>query len=144
MKRKLNDQVFARKFITWGVMISGIMVAVSLFVTIYYNPEVIVKRKFNELARTYYESYYYDKLVETIDEDKFQERMESYSQSGLQPVLLRQLLLYQNGKYSDYKEYFEQEDYVCDKNKTSATFFPVAPYGVRDYKVEFKFECGKK
>ena len=144
VKKKLNDQIFARKFVTWGVIVSGIMVGVSLFVTIYYKPEAVAKRKFEELAKTYYESYYHGKLVDTIDEEKFTETMKSYEESGLQPVLLRQLLLYQNGKYADYKQFFERDDYVCDKNKTSATFYPVAPYGEKDYKVKYKYECNEK
>jgi len=144
VKKKLDDPVFARKFVTWGVIISGLMVGISLFVTVYYNPEAVAKRKLAELARTYYETYYHDKLVETIDSEKFEERMKSYGESGLQPVLLRQLLLYQNGKYSDYKQYFETDDFVCDKNKTSATIFPTAPYGAKNYKITYNYECGNK
>ena len=34
--RKGNDPVFARKFVTWGVIISAVMVGVSLFVSLYF------------------------------------------------------------------------------------------------------------
>lgn len=139
--QKRNDPVFARKFVTLGVIVSAIMVGVSLFVTVYYNPEAVAKRNMDFLARTYYETYYYDKFVEAIDEDSFEERMRTYERTGLQPVMLRQLLLYNNGKYSSYKEYFENDSFKCDKNKTSAKFYPKSPYGPKDYRVEYEYSC---
>ena len=139
--RKRNDPAAARKFVTIGVIVSSIMVGVSLFVTVYYNPEAVAKRQMDFLARTYYETYYYDKFKETIPTESFEEKMKVYEKSGLQPVTLRQLLLYQNGKYASYKEYFEKDGFVCDKNKMSAKFYPTAPYGPKDYKVEYEYSC---
>ncbi len=142
--KRRNDPVFARKFVTWGVIVSAVMVGVSLFVTVYYNPEAEVKRKFEELATRYYEEYFYEKFTEAIDPSLREEKMKLYAETGLQPVLLRQLLLYQNGKYASYKQYFEREGYKCDKNKTSAKFYPVEPYGAKDYTVVYNFECQKE
>lgn len=139
--KRRNDPVFARKFVTWGVIISAVMVGVSLFVTVYYNPEAEAKRKFEELATRYYEEYFYEKFTESIDPAVKEEKMKMYEETGLQPVLLRQLLLYQNGKYAEYKKYFEREGYKCDKNKTSAKFYPVAPYGAKDYTVKYEYSC---
>lgn len=139
--RKGDDPVFARKFVTWGVIISAVMVGVSLFVSLHFNPERMGKRKFEELARTYYETYYYDKFMESIDPKVYNEKMTAYEKSGFQPVLLRQLLLYQNGKYSDYKGYFERDGFDCDKNATSAQFYPVKPYGRTDYTVTYEYKC---
>ena len=110
--KKRNDPVFARKFVTWGVIVSAVMVGVSLFVTVYFNPEAEAQRKFEE--------------------------------TGFQPVLLRQLLLYQNGKFAGYKKYFEREGYKCDKNKTSVKFYPVYPYGKKDYTVKYDYNCTKE
>ena len=141
VKKKLDDPVFARKFVTWGVIISAVMVGVSLFVSLHFNPERMGKRKFEELARTYYETYYYDKFMESIDPKVYDEKMTAYEKSGFQPVLLRQLLLYQNGKYSDYKDYFERDGFDCDKNATSAKFYPVKPYGRTDYTVTYEYKC---
>ena len=142
--RKGNDPVFARKFVTWGVIISALMVGASLFVSLYFNPARMGKRKLEELAKTYYETYFYDKFMGSIDSEVYEEKMKAYEKSGFQPVLLRQLLLYQNGKYSDYKGYFEKEGFNCDKNTTSAKFYPIAPYGPKDYKVEYNIDCESK
>ena len=116
------------------------MVALSIFVTVYFDPKAVVERKFEFLAREYYENYYYDKFKAEIPEDKFLEKFESFSTTGLSSVLLRQLLLYNNKKYADYEKYFTG-DYNCDKNKTSAKFYPVEPYGKTDYNLEIDLVC---
>ncbi|MBQ3275348.1 hypothetical protein IJH46_02910 [Candidatus Saccharibacteria bacterium] len=139
--KKANDPIFARKFVTYGVIISSIMVALSIFVTVYFNAEAVAHRKFEFLAREYYETYYHEKFFENMTEEAFEAKIETFEKTGFQPVLLRQLLLYQNGKYSSYKKYFEMEGFSCDKNTTSAKFYPVAPYGPKDYTVEFNYSC---
>ena len=142
--KKKNDPVFARKFVTVGVIVSGTMVALSIFVTVYFNSEAVAHRKFERLAREYYEDYYYDKFMESMSEEAFQAKMETFAKTGLQPVPLRQVLLYQNGKNQAYKKYFEKENFACDKNTTTAKFYPVAPYGKTDYTVEFNYSCAEK
>ncbi len=139
--KKRNDSVAARRFVTIGVLVSSLMVGVSVFVTVYFNPERVAERKFKELATTYYETYYHEKFTEAIEPELFEEKMKLYEETGFQPVLLRQLLLYQNGKYASYKGYFEKDGFSCDKNKTSAKFYPVYPYGKKDYTVKYEFVC---
>ena len=142
--KKRNDPAVARKFVTIGVMVSTVMVFVSVFVAVFFNPEAVAKRTMDKLAREYYENYYYEKFIESLDRDALESRMKSYETTGFQPVLLRQLLLYQNGKNSEYKKYFENKNYFCDKNETSAKFYPVAPYGVKDYRVEYNYTCAEE
>ena len=142
--RKRNDPVAARRFVVIGVLVSTVMVGVSLFVAVYFNPEKVAKRKFEELAVAYYEDYYYDRFMSEISPELKDERMKTYETTGFQPVLLRQLLLYQNGKNASYKKYFETDGFSCDKNKTSAKFYPVAPYGKTDYTVKYDYSCTKE
>ena len=142
--RKRNDPVLARRFVTIGVLVSALMVGVSLFVTVYFDPEKVAERKFEELATTYYEDYYYDKFMAEIDPALKDEKLKMYEETGFQPVLLRQLLLYQNGKYASYKGYFEKEGFSCDKNKMSAKFYPVEPYEKTDYTVKYEYSCAKE
>ena len=137
--KKRSDPVKERRFVTIGVLVSAIMVAVSIFVTVYFNPEAVAKRKFEFLARTYYEDYYYDKFVSELPEEKFEEEMATFSKTGYSPILLRQLLLYNNRKYADYEKYFTG-DYKCDKSKTAAKIYPREPFGKDDYEIEFNFD----
>ncbi len=140
-QRSRNDDVLARRVVTIGVMVSVVMVSISLFVALYYNSEAVAKRKFVELVKTYYEDYYYDKFTESVEADKVDEQLAKAGKNGCHPGLLRQLLLYQNGKYSSYRGYFEKDDFNCDKNTTSATIYPVEPYGRTDYTVKYFYDC---
>ena len=60
----------------------------------FFNSEAIAHRKFEKLAKEYYEEYYYGRFIETIDESVFDTKMKTFEETGLQPVTLRQLLLY--------------------------------------------------
>ncbi|MBR3180812.1 hypothetical protein IKF63_01905 [Candidatus Saccharibacteria bacterium] len=139
--KKRGSSVMARKIVIAGIVISSVMVILSVVVAVFFNDEMIAHRKFEKIAKEYYENYYYPKFIETLSPEVYEQRMEIYSKTGLQPATLRQLLLYQNGKNSAYKKYFEKEHFSCDKNETSARFYPVAPYGTKDYTVEFKYTC---
>ena len=141
IKSKKNDPVFVRKFVTCGIMISLVMVFLSVFTVVYFNPEAIAKRKFEYLVKDYYEKYYYDKFLSALSKEGDTEKFKDYEAKGFQSILLRQLLLYQNGKNSEYKKYFESDEYTCDKNETSAKIYPVAPYGRTNYRVEYNYSC---
>ena len=142
--QKRHDPATERKFTTIGIIVSTVMVGVSVFVAVHFNAEAVAHRKFEAMAREYYEDYYYDKFMAEIDPEVKEERLKMYEVTGFQPVLLMQLLLYQNGKYSSYKGYFEKDGFSCDKNKTSAKFYPVAPYGKYDYTVKYDYSCTKE
>ncbi len=137
--QKRHDPAMERKFTTIGIIVSTVMVGVSVFVAVHFNAEAVAHRKFEAMAREYYEDYYYDKFFETMTDEAKAAKMEIFEKTGLQPVLLRQLLLYQNGKNAGMRKYFETNRYNCDKNTTSAKFYPVKPYGRTDYTVEYNY-----
>ncbi len=139
--RRYRESDVARKVTFVGIVISSLMVVMSIVVSVFFNDEAVAKRKFEYLAKDYYENYYYERFMETISDEVFDAKMTTFSNTGLQPVTLRQLLLYQNGKNSEYKKYFDKKGFSCDKNSTTAQFFPVEPYGKKDYKVEFNYSC---
>lgn len=136
--------VVARRFITTGVAISTVMVALSVFVVVYYNPETVARRTLEKMGREYYEDYYYDKFMEAASEEVFEEKKEVFAQTGLHPVPLRQLLLYQNEKNAKYRSVFEREGFSCDKNKTSVKIIPKEPFGKADYEIELELSCIKE
>ena len=142
--KKANDPVFARRFVTVGVIVSTVMVLLSLFVAIYFNPTRVAERKIEEMAREYYEEYYFQKFMETADSEALEEKKDIFMKVGLQPVKLRQLLLYQNGKNSGYRKYFEKEGFSCDKNESEVKFKPVEPFTAKDYTLEVKLACEKE
>ena len=66
---KRNDPAKERKIVTIGVMVSVAMVGVSVFVAVFFNAEAVAHRKFEQMAKEYYEDYYYDKFFETMTEE---------------------------------------------------------------------------
>ncbi|MBR3257312.1 hypothetical protein IKG02_03460 [Candidatus Saccharibacteria bacterium] len=138
-KKKSSDTT--RKVIIAGIVVSSAMVILSIVVSVFFNDEAIAHRKFNQLVREYYEDYFYDKMMETIEDDLVEKKLAKFAQSGVQPVTLRQVLLYQNGKNSEYKKYFDTGAFYCDKNNTEAIIYPEEPFGKKDYHIEFKYSC---
>ena len=138
--KKVADPV-EKKITIICLIVSTIVVAASLFVGIFFNPEKIAKRKMEYLVADYYENYFYDNFVGTVEDDDSDKVFEKYAEIGFAPVYLRQLLLFDNRKHDDFNKYFTTKNYVCNKNVTRAQIFPVAPYGKTDYKVTYTYSC---
>ena len=130
------------KKITFGCLIVLIIVViVSLFVGFFFNPERVAERKLAALAKDYYENYFYENFSETIERDDKAEAFKKYEETGFAPVYLRQLLLFDNERNASFEKYFKNDRYSCDRSKTKVQFFPVEPYGKKDYTVEYTFSC---
>ncbi|MBQ6570947.1 hypothetical protein IJI02_01220 [Candidatus Saccharibacteria bacterium] len=135
----------ARKVVSIGVIVCAMVVLISLIVNIYYQPDKVATRELEEIARDYYENYFYDNFVAAIPADSSLEKeMGEYAETGFLPVYLRHLLLYNNGKNEAKKRYFETSTYVCDKNATFVRIYPVAPFGRKDYTINYSFACNYK
>ena len=137
--KKVADPV-EKKITIVCLIASTIVVVVSLFVGVFFNPKKIAQRKMEYLVADYYENYFYDNFVDAIESDK-EKVFKEYAETGFAPVYLRQLLLFDNRKHDDYNKYFTTKNYTCDKNVTRAQVFPVAPYGKTDYRVTYTYSC---
>lgn len=96
-------------------------------------------RELERMAHEYYETYLYVSSVSTFENGA--EGFAEAIKNGVQPVKLRQLLLYDGGKNRDYQELFMGEIYSCDLDLSEVIYRPVEPYGVKDYTIEYKTEC---
>lgn len=140
LKSKKPATPLEKKLVFGCIAASVVAVIASLFIGVFFSPEKVAARKITYLAKDYYENYYYDKFVATIDKD-FDKSFEKYKDSGFAPVYLRQLLLFDNERDAKYEKYFNIQNYSCNKNTTTVKFFPVEPYGKKDYKIEYTFSC---
>lgn len=138
-----NDPV--KKIITVCVVLCAVIVLFSLILNTYYEPSKVVERKIEEIARDYYENYYYDKFVSSIPEGKtLEDAMSEFQESGFSQVLLRHLLLFDNGRNSKYSSLFDSGRYVCDRNTTSIKITPKLPFGKKDYEISYSLSCNYK
>lgn len=116
-----------------------IAVIVALVCSLALDNEKMVKAKMDELAKSYYEEYIYENLIdESMDEAEIAKKMELYKVKGFSPVNLRQLLIHDERRAQKEVDYIR---YYCDENKTSIKFFPEEPYGRQDYRIEFRYSC---
>lgn len=124
----------------WGligiVALAGAMILVALIGGFFCAPSLRAERKLNQIADDYYIEYLYPRIVENNFENPG-EKLAKYVESGAPTVYLRQLLHFKDDE--KLAKVFDEAE--CDTNSTSVRFYPVEPYGPRDYTVQTKMFC---
>lgn len=120
--------------------------AVAIALTIGYSsiadPAKRSQRELEKLANAYYVEYLYPHaLGKNLKQPEV--ILADYVQQGLPAVRLRQLLLYNNGKHASSIDAFSNQYYECDTSQTYVRYYPVEPYGPRDYTVAYGTSCEK-
>lgn len=108
------------------------------FYLIYFDDQNVVNRKIESMARDYYTDYYYANMLENSLNVAAKDILSKYADTGLPIVPLRQLLLYDNGRNADEREYLEK---FCDTNETYIRIFPKSPYDKHAYHFDVKLSC---
>lgn len=136
---KLDSEFF--KKVTFGI-IGGTMVLVFIFAVykLVNTPEKVVTGRIQSLTREYYEDYLYPKIKSSTPENKFEEVMRKYAESGVDNshLSLRNILL--SGGTKNVKLAQEIGEY-CNLDDTIIEIFPQKPYGKSDYKVNYNYSC---
>lgn len=137
-KKHVSDSANGAR-VTIMVIIICLMcvVGVAAFSRFYFTVEHNTMERLDFLAKAYYEDYYYDLFMDTVDGDKI-EKIKRFEEHGFAPVYLRQLLSFNDGKYSTYRSYF---DGICDTNTTLVYYYPHEPYGKTDYEIKYVHSC---
>lgn len=118
---------------------SIILIAISLIVQLNFNPQGDAEVTLERIADDYYRAYLYPRLL-NYDLDH-PEQLETYEQSGVPTTYLRQLLNYDNKKQGASAGVFDNQYYQCDTNRTGVRYYPHAPFGPRDYTVDYIWHC---
>ncbi len=142
VRMKEKDQKFVltvRGVILTVIVLAMMSVILAVLVVTFHNPERIIESKIESIAADYYENYYYEKILNNIPSNKkVGELMEKYAEGGFSDVSLRQLMLFDGRRHADA----ETELYrYCDPDETYVHFYPEEPFGVTDYRVEYKYAC---
>ena len=140
MVRK-NSQLASKIMI--GLIVVVILTATGFTIhKILYENQFFAGRKFEELARKYYEETLYQKFVEEHNKGDLASEFQKHSNGFT--VKLRQILnheLLKNDK--NYRADFETEAFSCDTNLSNVVFKAYAPYSKKDYMAEFNLNCNK-
>jgi len=134
-KQKRNFHLTARKATLIIIPAVAAVVGIVLVLCLFLNPEARTKRQIEAMARDYYETYYYPNFKATTTGD---DGFEKYVESGFPKTTLRQLLLFDGGRYKDLTDSLTE---YCDENATTIQFFPVSPYSEKNYRVEYTYSC---
>lgn len=121
------------------VALAMLIVVLSVFFSHITSPETQVKRKIEEISADYYENYYYDRLASYATEAKpLEDSLAHYAEKGFNKTTLRQLLLFDGERNSAAAPTLT---HYCDENETYIKIYPVAPYGKKDYRIEYNYSC---
>lgn len=130
--------------IAFFIIIIGLLSATGAVIYLQLvESNFFAKQKFEELSRNYYENKLYDNFV---SENSGQSLEQAFSKhrSGFN-IKLRQILNYEFLEHNqNYRSYFDSNKFSCDTNESYAKFIAKAPYGKKDYDVEFNLKCSEK
>jgi len=143
MKLEHRDARNARKITFWMVGIAILIVIATCGVGVYFSAENTATRALERIAKEYYEEVLYPSFMNRSDSENL-ERIASLKNGVMGEVHLRQLLLYDGGKNASLKSVFNNQKYSCDTENTNVIYRPTAPYGIKDYTIEYQKDCKSK
>lgn len=148
-RAKLARKRLKRLPLTWrewamlGVLgMCAVAVLSSFAVKASFHPEEDAEKAMERLAKAYYTEYLYPQVWAA--EGGTEEAIEQYKDTGFPLVYLRQMLVFNDRKYADQKQYFANKYYECDENSSRVYFLPVAPYGAEDFTLKITLDCERK
>lgn len=125
-----------------GVLALAIVGVIGYVAVQFYNmPEYRTEREMNNLAKDYYENYFYDKFVNNVGDGSLFDAMGQHQENGMERVYLRQLLVFDGERHGDLREVFDSAHYTCNTNTSWVKYHPYEPYGKTDYSYEINLAC---
>lgn len=109
---------------------------IKYYLSIPKDPKPIIE----EMVKSYYENYLYEKNSKAFLNEEYDKKMEEFNRTGIKKSLFdimdkvdhddKHLLM--NSKESKIN---------CNFFETVVTYTPVAPYSKKDYKYDLKISC---
>jgi len=136
--KKVDRQIFkgARRTVLTIIGLAMLTVILTMLLTFFAKPEHIIKHEIENIASDYYENFFYPEL--TTDNASFEQVMERYTKVGLSRISLRQLLLFDEERYSSASDIVKT---YCDENETFIQIYPEPPFGRTDYHIDYHYAC---
>ena len=129
--------VTPKKVILTVIFVAVFVVIIATICSILLNPERLVPKKSEALARDYYEFYFYEGMLNSENYSGNPEKaLSEYQQTGIAPQTLRSLYLLD--KENDNAKYLLK---YCDGDETVFRFFPEPPYARNSYRVDYTYSC---
>ena len=139
---KKSDKV--KKIIMSGIIIMVLAIIGLVAFDIYNMPDNRADREINRLAADFYENYFYDTYVESLNGGDVAEFLSKYKDRPMDPVYLRRLIVFSKENGGNADEIFKNDKYDCDTNSSKVVYQPVEPYGKKDYTYTVELSCKEK
>lgn len=121
------------------IIIAMLVVVAAILVQVFNVPERSVKSRMDSIVSDYYENYFYKNVIKNgTTTESLNRIMDKFKEPGFSRVYFRQLLLYDNQKYSDDTPFITK---YCDENSSFVIIYPDPPYGKTDYHTQFYYSC---
>ncbi len=115
-----------------------VMVSIALLLETRDTPREKAEKQLATLSDDYYIEYLYPRLLGNLSNNPA-EVLSEFTETGVPVTYLRQLLHYNDDEHAEMSETFAEID--CDTNMTGVKYYPVEPYGPRDYKITYTWSC---
>ena len=120
------------------VVCSTLLIILALCTGFFKTPQEKAEAELEKIADAYYTEYLYPRLLGNLDNDP-KAVLQVYYGVGVPTTYLRQLLHFNDDEYVKSTKYFDRLG--CDTNTTGVRFYPVEPYGPRDYTTDYVWNC---
>lgn len=128
-----------RRVILAVIILAMLTVVAETLVYFFIKPESSIQNSLSEIATDYYENVFYDSNIISNSSDKsLEERLSRYSEKGFSRIFLRQLLLAKGPNHQKAANLLKKH---CDEDKTYIQIFPEAPYGRKNYHINYVYSC---
>ena len=131
-----------QKVILAVIAFAFLAVVIFTIFALNFDQKYQVEAKIADLAAAYYENYYYPRAFNDADGNANGEKatnfLSQFTDTGLTPVTLRQLLLSTPGVTHDDEKLLLR---YCDENHTRVTYKPEAPYAHDSYHIDYSYSC---
>ena len=135
-KSQRTFHLTARKITLIIIAAVAFLVGIAILLSVIFSAENTTKRQIESMAKDYYETFFYENFTKNSGGEI--SAFEKYAEKGFAKVTLRQLLLFDGGRYKNLTENLTE---YCNEGLTTVKFYPVEPYGTKNYKIEYDYSC---
>lgn len=116
-------------------------IGITLAADAAFDPARDAEQTLLDLVDDYYVEFLYPSTLNYDFRDP-EASLSEFQHAGFATIHLYQLLLYKDGA-AKFTKPFDNRYYRCNENDSTVRIFPVAPWGPRDYRVEYNLKCTK-
>lgn len=123
------------------IVLATSCIGVTLAADAAFDPARDAEQALLDLVDDYYVEFLYPSTL-NYDFSNPEATLSDFQYAGFATIHLRQLLLYKDNSAKVVKN-FDNDYYRCNRNDSTIRIFPQAPWGPRDYRVEYNLKCTK-